>query len=55
MLLILIEKLGYWDGGAGEHMISSVLERMSLNKWCDVHTHMSISKLVMYKEMEGVS
>ena len=53
VLLILMAKSG---GGAraGGKMMSSVLERLSLRKWCDIHADMSVSKLVMQEKIEGV-
>lgn len=52
-LLILMEKS--WRGArAGGNINSSVLERFSLRKWCDIHADMSVSKLVMREETEGV-
>ena len=38
-----------------EKIISSVLDRLSLRKWCDIQTDISDSKLVIREENEGVS
>lgn len=52
--LLLTEKSGEEARGGG-NIISSVLDKLSLRKWCDIHTDMSVSKLVMREETDGVS
>lgn len=45
-----------YGGGTGRiNIMSSVFEKLSFGKWFDVHTDMSVSRLVMCKEIGGVS
>lgn len=46
VLLIWTERLGAEARGGGKIM-SSVLDILSLRKWCDIQADMSVSKLVM--------
>lgn len=41
--------------GTGGGLRCSVLERLSLREWCNIHANISLSKLVMHEEMKGVS
>ena len=51
---ILTEKSGEEARGGGK-IISLVLDRLSLRKWCDIQTDISDSKLVILEENEGAS
>lgn len=46
-----IKGRGTWGG----KIMSLVLERSSLRKWRDIQIDMSVSKLVICEETEGVS
>ena len=51
---ILTERSGEGAYGGGK-IISSVLDRLSLRKWCDIQTDISDSKLMIREETEVVS
>ena len=50
---ILTERSGEEARGGGK-IISSVLDRLSLRKWCDIQTDISDSKIVIREDWENV-
>ena len=45
--LILTENSGEGVRGGLYNIMSSILDRFSLRKWCDIQANMSVSKSVM--------
>lgn len=46
-----------WGKGnyRGGNIMNLVFDRLSLRKYCDIHTNMLLSKFVIGKEIKGVS
>lgn len=57
---LIVVPLGFTEkaregGCGGGNILSSVLDRLSLMKWCNNQADMSVSKLLIPEEIDGVS